>query len=197
MADQPLTPEAKLAGLQPVKAGQAASVGGLAALIVACGVFGFANLLPASQSDRASGAETARLDENFRAARGALLPVDAASREKKATLVAALPMPRMQVQRLFAMVERGERALGWLTLWDNYDEDGDIASVTAGGMTQRVVLTRTPVRILVPYIPGQPVFVTGERDGMGGGVTLAVELSTGPLPLPPLAVGQTVVLPIL
>ncbi len=32
---------------------------------------------------------------------------------------------------------------------------------------------------------------------MGGGVTLAVELSTGPLPLPPLAVGQTVVLPIL
>ncbi len=82
-------------------------------------------------------------------------------------------------------------------MWDIYDEDGDIASVTAGGMTQRVVLTRTPVRILIPYIPGQPVFVTGERDGMGGGVTLAVELSTGPLPLPPLAVGQTVVLPIL
>ena len=52
------------------------------------------------------------------------------------------------------------------------------------------------VRIVVPYIPGHPVLITGERDG-GGGITVAVELSTGPLPLPPLAVGQTVALPIL
>jgi hypothetical protein len=59
-----------------------------------------------------------------------------------------------------------------------------------------VPLRHTPTKILVPYIPGQPVFVTGEHDGMGGGVTVAVELSTGPLPLPPLAVGQTVALPI-
>jgi len=95
-----------------------------------------------------------------------------------------------------AQVERGERALGWLTLWDNFDEDGDVASVSAAGLTQTVALLHAPKRILVPYIPGQPVLITGERDGMGGGVTLAVELSTGSLPLPPLAVGQTVALPI-
>jgi hypothetical protein len=68
--------------------------------------------------------------------------------------------------------------------------------VTAAGFTQQVPLFHAPTRILVPYIPGQPVFVTGERDGRGGGVTVAVELSTGPLPLPPLAVGQTVALPL-
>jgi hypothetical protein len=53
-----------------------------------------------------------------------------------------------------------------------------------------------PTQILVAYIPGRPVLITGERDGMGGGVTMAVELSTGPLAIPPLAVGQTIALPI-
>jgi hypothetical protein len=195
VADELIIPEAKLADPQLLGARRGLPVAGLLGLAVAFGVFGFANLLPASQGDRMSGADIARLGENFRKARGALLPVDTGTRESKAELMQALPMSRMQAERLMAMVERGERMLGWLTLWDNFDEDGDAVSVSAAGFTQSVALRHAPVRILVPYVPGQPVFITGERDG-GGGVTVAVELSSGPLPLPPLAVGQTVALPL-
>jgi hypothetical protein len=193
-----LAPEPKIAGPELLNVGKTTGLAAaVVAILIGLGAFGMGAVTPVTQGDKVSGGDTARLVEGFRNASGSLLPVDISTDNERLQLLRALDLPKLQVQRLLAMVERGERALGWLTLWDNYDEDGDIASVTAGGMTQRVVLTRTPVRILIPYIPGQPVFVTGERDGMGGGVTLAVELSTGPLPLPPLAVGQTVVLPIL
>ena len=146
--------------------------------------------------DNISSSQAAQLAEGFRNASGSLLPVDLSSEEERGALLDTLNLTKPQAQRLLAMVDRGERMLGWITLWDSSDEDGDVASVTAGGITQHVTLTRTPTRVLVAYIPGQPVYITGERDGMGGGVTLSVELSTGPLPLPPLAVGQTVALPI-
>jgi hypothetical protein len=195
VADEQIIPEVRLAGPELLTAGRTASIGA-ALLVAAFGVFGFANLVPASQGDRISGAESARLADNYRAARGTLLPVDVSDRDRKAELLRVLPIPRMQAERLMAMVESGERMLGWLTLWDNFDEDGDVVSVSAAGFTQSVALRHVPVRILVPYVPGQPVFLTGERDGGGGGVTAAVELSSGPLPLPPLAVGQTVALPL-
>jgi hypothetical protein len=166
------------------------------AVLLGLGVFGFAGSEPVSKGDRISKSEAAKLAERFRHASGALLPVDMSTKPQREKLLHALPMAPAEAERLMALVERGERMLGWLTLWDNFDEDGDIASVTAAGLTQSIPLTHAPKRILVPYIPGQPVLITGERDGMGGGVTLAVELAAGPLPLPPLAVGQTVALPI-
>ncbi|HZO44287.1 MAG TPA: hypothetical protein VFB68_00200 [Xanthobacteraceae bacterium] len=165
-------------------------------MLLSLGAFGFGAVSPASRSDNISSSHAAQLAEGFRNASGSLLPVDLSTAEQRGALLDALNLTKPQAQRLLAMVDRGERMLGWITLWDSSDEDGDVASVTASGITQHVTLTRAPTRVLVVYVPGQPVYVTGERDGMGGGVTLSVELSTGPLPLPPLAVGQTVALPI-
>jgi hypothetical protein len=193
-----VTPQAKLADPELLgtteRAGRAGAV--LMALTLGVGVFGFAGSQPITAGDRVSSADSVRLAEAFRHAKGALLPVDVSTQPRKDHLVQSLRMPKMQAEQLIALIERGERMLGWLTLWDNYDEDGDVVSVTAAGFTQSVALTHAQQRILVPYVPGQPVFITGERDGLGGGVTVAVELSTGPLPLPPLAVGQTIALPI-
>ncbi len=165
-------------------------------MLLGLSAFGFGAVTPATRGDNISSNQAAQLAERFRNATGSLLPVDLSTEEQRGMLLGALNLTRPQAQRLLAMVDRGERMLGWITLWDNHDEDGDVASVTASGITQQVPLTRTPTRVLVAYIPGQPVHITGERDGIGGGVTLSVELSTGPLPLPPLAVGQTIALPI-
>jgi hypothetical protein len=192
-----VTPPERLA--EPERLGtnrRGMAAGATTALLLSLGVFGFAGSDPVTRSDRVSNAEAARLADGFRRARGSLLPVDISTKPQRDKLVQSLPMPVSEAERLIVLVERGERMLGWLTLWDNFDEDGDVASVTAAGFTQRVPLRHAPTRILVPYIPGQPVLITGEHDGMGGGVTVAVELSTGPLPLPPLAVGQSVALPI-
>jgi hypothetical protein len=190
-------PEPKLAGRQLLGAGPVAvACIAVVASLIAADVFGISGAPSPQQGDRISSADIARLAEGFRNGHGALMPVDISTEQQRTEVLNALRVPRAQAERLLAMVERGERALGWLTLWDNFDEDGDVASVTAAGFTQQVPLFHAPTRILVPYIPGQPVFVTGERDGRGGGVTVAVELSTGPLPLPPLAVGQTVTLPL-
>ncbi len=165
-------------------------------MLLGLSAFGFGAVTPATRGDKVSSSQTAQLAEGFRHAAGSLLPVDLSTEEDRSGLLNALNLTKPQAQRLPAMVDRGERMLGWITLWDSHDEDGDVASVTASGITQQVPLTRIPTRVLVAYIPGQPIHITGERDGMGGGVTLSVELSTGPLPLPPLAVGQTIALPI-
>jgi len=197
-AVKPQAPDPNLAAPEPLGGAGLKTVACVTALglLLAVGAFGTANAPSIQQGDRLSNADIARLAEGFRNGHGALMPVDISTEQQRTEILNALRMPRAQAERLLAMVERGERALGWLTLWDNYDEDGDVASVTAAGFTQQVPLFHAPTRILVPYIPGQPVLVTGERDGKGGGVTVAVELSTGPLPLPPLAVGQTVALPL-
>jgi hypothetical protein len=192
-----VTPPERLAEpelLGASRRGMAASAA--TALLLGLGAFGFAGSDPVTKGDHISNTVAVNLAEGFRRANGTLLPVDVSTKPQREKLLQSLPVPAIEAERLIALVERGERMLGWLTLWDNFDEDGDVVSVTAAGFTQSVALMHAPTRILVPYIPGQPVFITGERDGMGGGVTVAVHLSTGPLPLPPLAVGQTVALPI-
>jgi hypothetical protein len=193
---EPSPPEPKLAGPQllETKAVPAYAVG--LALLMGIAGYGFiGGASMASRGDRISADEAARLAADFGRAKGSLMPVDSANKGHRDNLMAALRLPSSKAAQLVAMVESGERALGWLTLWDNFDQDGDVVSVTAAGFRQVVPLTHAPTRVLIPYVPGQPVYVTGERDG-GGGITVAVELSSGPLPLPPLAVGQTIALPI-
>ena len=192
LAAQPATTVFERVGInRTAMLGAAAGV-----MLLGLSAFGFGAVSPASHSDQISTGQATMLAAGFRNASGSLMPVDLTASQERSKLLDSLNLTKPQAERLLAMVDRGERTLGWLTLWDNSDADGDIASVTAGGITQHVALTRVPTRILVATIPGQPVYVTGERDGMGGGITLSVELSTGPLPLPPLAVGQTVALPI-
>jgi hypothetical protein len=198
MQEEPplVVPRSKLAAPDLAPMSRPGVAGVAAALLVGLGVFGFAGSEEGIKGDRISNSQAAKLADGFGRAHGSLLPVDLSTGPQRDRLAQSLPMSSAEAERLLALVERGERMLGWLTLWDNFDEDGDIASVTAAGFTQTVALMHAPKRILVPYVPGQPVLITGERDGMGGGITLAIELSTGPLPLPPLAVGQTIALPI-
>ena len=188
-------PELKLAGPQLLDAGTKRAIPlGALALLAGVAAYGFAGASIPSNGDRVSASQSVALSDGFSRARGMLVPIMA--EQQREEVMAALKLSPERFGRLMSMVETGERAVGWLTLWDNFDEDGDVVSVSAAGLTQIVPLTHAPKRIAVAYVPGQPVYVTGEHDG-GGGITVAVELSTGSLPLPPIAVGQTVTLPLL
>lgn len=187
------SPKPELAGPELLKTASARIT--LAAAIAMCAASaGYWQIAGAvSSGDDLSSGDRARLAESFSRGHGSLMPLAPDTNESEWR--EALRIPESEEIKLLRQISSNERALGWLTLWDNYDDDGDVVTVTAAGVTQTVPIAHVPVKVLVPYIPGQPVFVTGARDG-GGGVTVAVELTTGPLPLPPLAVGQTVALPL-
>ena len=191
----PLAPELEPPQLAPVRKSGSLAWGAGLALLAGFAAYGFVSGATPSKGDRVSNGAATKLAADFGRGKGSLMPVDGLQENRRSQLINAMKLPRNQAVRLLDMVANGERSIGWLTLWDNFDEDGDVVSVTAAGVTQTVALTHAPVRIPIAYVPGQPVYVTGEHDG-GGGITVAVELSTGPLPLPLLAVGQTIALPI-
>ena len=77
-------------------------------------------------------------------------------------------------------------------IFDSDAEDGDVAEIRSGGMSQTVRLTKKPIMLAIPVGPDDTVTITGLIDGGGGGVTVGLVLPTGPVALPPLSVGQTV-----
>jgi hypothetical protein len=169
--------------------------GGLMLLAGAVAATTLSTRTMAPSGDSVSAQDVARIEQAFSTATGRMLPVDMSSVAQKNAVKAAFVMSEADVSRAMPMVENGKLAIGWLKLWDNYQQDNDTVSVTAGGFSQRIVLQHKPVTIPVVYVPGEPVYITGEYDG-GGGITIAVELTTGPLPFPIMKVGQTIALPV-
>ncbi len=136
----------------------------------------------------------AQIDAFFSAYTGRLSPL--LPEKERAAFFASPGMSAAQKTALWAEVERGDKKLAVITLWDNFDEDGDAVSVAGDGVTINVPLTHVTTRIYIPYKPGGNLAITGLRDG-GGGVTAAIETLAGAVPLPILTVGQTIMLPLL
>jgi hypothetical protein len=169
----------------------------LAALVVAAAAFGLTQVVGSvggPPGDRVSASEIRILQEGFAKSHGGPVPIDLSQPEERQALVKHLVLPQPEAARVVALIDEGRLAVGWITVWDNFDEDGDAVAITAGGFTQTIPLSHQPTTVAVPYLPGQPITIEGVRDG-GGGITAAIGLASGPLPLPPLAVGQTVQVP--
>ena len=115
--------------------------------------------------------------------------------DETARVFAALQLEQADLHRAALMYEQGKLRAGWLKVWDNRDQDGDVVAITGAGFSQTLALTHTPTFVPVLYVAGQTISLTGINDGAGGGVTVSVSLASGPLPLPPLAPGQTVQVP--
>ncbi len=81
-------------------------------------------------------------------------------------------------------------------LWDYDDEDGDIVRIQTSKFSIDVTIVNNPVNLEIPYAEGDNLNFIGVRDG-GGGITASIEVMMRPVPLPPLAVGQTISLPVL
>lgn len=124
-----------------------------------------------------------------------LLPVDLSTPEAQALALREMAAPEAEGRKLIAEALAGRRNLGRIILWDNRDEDGDVVRIASAGVTATVRLTHAPQTVIIPYDSGGTLIVIGVYDA-GGGITPAIELATGPLPLPPLRVGEVRVLPL-
>ncbi|WP_114945961.1 hypothetical protein [Microvirga calopogonii] len=149
---------------------------------------------PASQPE--ISAETAtRLEAGLSGLALHLHPVDLSTLAAQEEAVKAMPVSEAQGRKLIADALAGRQNLGRIVVWDNVSQDGDVISVSSGGLSTNVSLKSTPQTIILPYAKGGSLMVAGVQDG-GGGITVGMDLPTGPLPLPPLKVGEVRVLPL-
>jgi hypothetical protein len=128
---------------------------------------------------------------------GAVLPVDAALVTPGSPSMNMLLLPEREKEAIRGEVAEGRLRVGALFLWDTLDQDADAVRVSGAGYGQEIVITHERKMIYVPYVPGSSVTITPIRDGGGGGVTLGVSTTLGPVPLPHLVVGQSLEIPVL
>lgn len=79
---------------------------------------------------------------------------------------------------LESMMEAGTVTLERVWLSDRNDEDGDVATILAAGVSIDVQLTKQEQEFVVPVMEGRLV-VRGKIDGEGGGVTLRLRTERG------------------
>lgn len=136
----------------------------------------------------------------------AAMPADAPAMIDPGQAVSAVPrLPTAQLDLLrdVAVDDNGRAALraamegGMVTLervWlsENDQEDGDVATILAAGITIDVALTAQEQEFVVPVTQGKLV-VRGTVDGAGGGVTLRLRTENGDqLVSPIMAPGDTI-----
>ncbi len=106
--------------------------------------------------------------------------------------IASMGLPAAAAVSLERDVQAGAAGLAFLSLRDDYAEDGDVVTVQAGGYMATVSLLNAPTRLPIPVPPGGTmVTITGVHDG-GGGITVEVQGAK----IPPLRIGQTVTVPV-
>jgi hypothetical protein len=128
---------------------------------------------------------------------GAFTLIDTDIAAERPFAIASMTLTETERLRVKDALRAGRIRIASVTLWDNMDEDGDIIDLSAAGFTQRLVIMNKPKTFFLPVVPGSTVRITGIKDGGGGGITLGVGTVLGPIPLPPLAMGQSVEVPAL
>jgi hypothetical protein len=108
----------------------------------------------------------------------------------------SLQLPPAEADRMIADARAGKMQMGWVSLRDFLDEDGDIAQISIGGFTRTVPLKNAPTPVAIPIVPGDFLRVTGLVDGGGGGVTVGITTGGGAEVQMPLDVGETITLPV-
>jgi hypothetical protein len=109
--------------------------------------------------------------------------------------IAILIMPEAQKAQVRQALSKQTLKIAWMHLSDSEAEDGDWVSVAAGGFNQSVRLFKDPLRVAVPYVPGVPIAVTGQIDGDGNGITVAVHSGASTFRLKYLVRGETIQVP--
>jgi len=121
--------------------------------------------------------------------------VSDASLEHNPGIQAGLKLSSAEKRRLKDELERKRVRIALVTVWDNWDEDGDTVEITGAGFSQEFELRHRKQSFFVPIIPGSNVRIRAVKDGGGGNVTLGLQTVLGPVLLPPLGVGEIVEVP--
>ncbi|MFK8018016.1 MAG: hypothetical protein AB8G17_21550 [Gammaproteobacteria bacterium] len=165
----------------------------LGAIAVLAGAMWFGG----ATSDDVSPAQRQQLEAEFQNASYTMERVNWVNPAQRASALAALGLDKDNSEhaKMIAAFDAAGADMGWVIVWDNFAEDGDVVQVTANGITQEVPILNTPTRVLVPYPETGFVQITGVIDG-GGGITAAATGPSGEVRFPPLAVGQSIQLPV-
>ena len=106
-------------------------------------------------------------------------------------VLAQMGMEPQARQALEQDLVEGRAHLGWLTLWDDQVQDGDVIALSGAGFSKTISLTKQPQQIAVPISrQGDSFVVKGIRDG-GAGITVAATTDAGTVPMPIMAPGET------
>lgn len=122
-----------------------------------------------------------------------LFQVIAANEIDKA--IAGLIMADTDRTRVRQAVMQKQINLAAISVSDSDVEDGDWVRITAGGFSQDVRLFKKPIQVVVPYVPGAPILLSGLVDGDGRSITVAVHSSGGQYALKPLQKGESIQVP--
>ena len=191
-------PQPMLGVSRPTPAGREQSsrrwvmLGAVAVLTGAVAAVHFRAAVPTP--DEVDAAEVARRGAALAAA--GPLPLGQIAASDAAAALVEIGLSAADTTTLTANVTAGRVRLVRLSVFDSDVEDGDVAEIRSAGFRQVVPLTRAPIVLAVPVGPDNTIEIAGLVDGGGGGVTVGLVLLNGPLPLPPLSVGQVLRLPI-
>lgn len=173
------------------------------AIIAAVWVLGGGSLLTAwwpGSSDHVSNATRNELQKSF--ASLAPLQLESVKPQDLERALDTLHLDAPQRAQLRAAVTSStsihsadQTRLVWVEVWDFAAEDGDVVHLASAGFTIDCNLLNAHQRIAMPVDATRRLTVTGALDG-GGGITLGIQTSTGPVLLPVLAPGQTLQLPL-
>lgn len=158
------------------------------------GHFSFSATVASEHSDHVTAEQKFVIETQFMVYQAKLLPENFNDKEVQASFLSSQYLDHDTLEKLTPQLQSGEYKLGSITLWDNFDQDGDVVTIQTAGTEITVPIYHNPQTILIPYRPGDPLLIHGTRDG-GGGITAAVATTSGEVPLPPMAVGQVIELP--
>lgn len=151
---------------------------------------------PAHTGDYVSTDMKAAIDSGFLKYTGKILPLNLTDENIKKEFIASPYMSPEVKEKVLIAADKGEKKIGMVMLWDNMDEDGDAVRIQTSEGAIDVPLLHTPVKVFIPYKPGESLNIIGVHDGSGG-ITAAIETKSGTVPLPLMSVGQIIALPLL
>lgn len=168
----------------------------LAVALAAAAVIGLGALFGVGfvgSGDNVSADDLARIEREFAVASQTPLMLGEVSKDQVPQKVSELGLAGPDAQRMVEDIQSGKSRMLLLGLVDYAAEDGDIVSVSSGGLAVEVALFKGVNMVAIPVAGSGPaeVTVTGVYDG-GGGITISGSGPNGQLPLPAMTVGQSV-----
>ena len=168
----------------------------------ALAVAGLLALVPFVMTDKAAGltdnvtdSKRQEMQQAFdeALARNTVFAASVELEEAKPTIAATFDAPI--AEPIVEDAERGLTEIVYLTVFDNWDQDGDVVRIANGLIDVTVPIWHAESTIPIPVSSSHPtVTLHALKDG-GGGVTVGVRTADGTLvPIPPLPPGASVTL---